>query len=265
MNLINKIKLFSILNTYLLSNTNLELQEIGPRYTTVRTEHKNTNSFMLSFRLHDFSNDNEYIEFKSFLREISNITKIKYEDIFDIINDNYTNISCFYSSYKACYTDILFDYASNNGLLSNYCSDDLIEIKNLSRDEQEYIILKFCEWFNLNDDEKKIMLAIFRWETGHGESYLCQECNNYGGIRVSNGEFGRFQTVEYGIYCFCRCVIGHLNRCYTNTNYTDIYDILSYISNSYCPSTSEDWTNSVFSMTSDITIKENSKVKKYEN
>ena len=191
----------------------------------------------------------------------SGYCNLEYNQCVSILNDNYDLISN-YSSLEEGIMRVLFDCSG----LSCYCNSDCKVIKSMDRDQMEAIMLNMCDVMCISNDDKKIILSIFRWETGHGTSDLCVYNNNYGGIRVYNGEFGIYQTPEYGMYRAIECMYGHICRA-RNNGCSDIYSIISYISTSYCPGTADAWTSSISGMTYSVSNYydfESGYVKKYE-
>lgn len=194
----------------------------------------------------------------------SGYCNLDYDTCVSILSDNYETVGS-YSSLEEGIMRTLFDCSSNMGLLSSYCPGNVV-VRDMDRDQKESIMLDMCNVMGISNDDKKIILSIFRWETGHGSSYLCASCNNYGGIRVYNGEFGIYQTPEYGMYKAIECMYGHICRA-RNNGCSDIYSVISYISSAYCPYTAGAWTSSISGMTYGVSNDydfEDGYVKKYE-
>ena len=210
-----------------------------------------------------FLNSNEYTieEINDMIIKYSSYCNITYDETLKLLKNNKKNIKNYKTieEYIMCTT---FDKAEENKLISNYCTDGSIIKKELTRDEQEKTMIEICDVLNISNEEKQIVLAIFRWETGHGTSPLCVNCNNYGGIKISN-EFGIYQTPEYGMYCAIKCIKNHINIS-KEKGYTDTYSIVSDMSYRYCYDTAGEWTNCIMGMIYDIN--ENyTYTKKYEN
>ena len=169
---------------------------------------------------------------------------ISYDDAVSILSNNYSSFSD-YNSLEDYIMSGLFDGASDLGMLSSYCTEGLIK-KDMSRDEMESIMIDMCDVMGMSDDDIKIVLAIFRWETGHGTSGLCVNCNNYGGIKIGN-KFGIYQTPEFGMYKAIKCVRWHIKTS-RDKGYTDINSIVSDMSYRYCYDTAHEWANKINSM-----------------
>lgn len=236
--------------------------------TTTTTITTTTNKYSEIMFLDNIDNNYNIEQINDFIIKYSSYSHFSYDEAISIIKDNLDHITSNYSSLETGVMCTLFDTAVESNILSNYCSYDVIELREMDRDQKEAIMLDICDSFGISSNDKKIILAIFRWETGHGQSNLCVNSNNYGGIRVGNGEFGRYQTPEYGMYSAIKCIIGHINRSKEQTGSYEIYDILNHMSKSYCPGTAQDWTNKVYSMVNNVEDDynfENGYVKKYEN
>ena len=195
----------------------------------------------------------------------SGYCNLPYDTCVSILNDNIDSVLN-YNSFEEGIMRTLFEISSDMGLLSSYCTDGNKVVKEMDRDSKESIMIDMCNVMGISDDDKKIILAIFRWETGHGMSSLCAYSNNYGGIRVYNGEFGIYQTPEYGMYRAIECMYGHICRAHDDGCY-DIYSVVNNMSYSYCPYTAGDWANSINDMiysVDDYYDFDSGYVKKYE-
>lgn len=194
------------------------------------------------------NNDLTLEELDDFIVKYSKLSHYSYKSAVEIIKENKDTIENDYNSIKGGIMQILFESASDNDILSGYCSYDKLELREMSLEEKEAIMLEMCDNLGLNSDEKLIVLAIFRWETGWGESNLCVNSNNYGGMRLGSGEFAIYQTPEYGIYRTVNCVSRHINNQKAN-GYTSLDSIVAGMSSSYCPSTAADWANKILGFT----------------
>lgn len=204
-------------------------------------------------------------EINDLIVKYSSYSLFTYDEAISIIEDNLEYITSNYSSLETGIMCILFDTASERGLLSSYCNYDKVERRDMTRDEQETIMLEICDSFGISNDDKTIVLAVFRHETGNGTSSRCVNDNNYGGIYISSiGDFGIYQTPEYGMYRAIKCIIGHIERVKNKTGSSDVYNIIYGMSFSYCPGTASDWTSKVFSMYGQVDSYYNSFEDNYE-
>lgn len=190
------------------------------------------------------NNDCNLEELNDFIIKYSALSKYSYYEALELIKNNLDSISSDYISIKGGIMCTLFESASDANLLRGYCSYDIIEQREMSLEEQEQIMLEMCDNLNLSKDEKLIVLAVFRHETGNGTSRRCVSDNNYGGIRLSSGEYAIYQTPEYGIYRTVMCIRRHINN-QKNNGYTSLDSIVSGMSYSYCPATAIEWTNKI--------------------
>ena len=127
--------------------------------------------------LEDVSNNDLTIEeLNKFIIKYSSLAHYSYYDALDIIKNNLDSINKDYDSIKGGIMCTLFETASENNVLSGYCDSSIIELRNMTLEEQESIMLEMCDNLSLTTDEKLIVLAIFRHETGNGESNLCLNC-----------------------------------------------------------------------------------------
>ena len=146
------------------------------------------------------------MELRPFIEEYSNLSHHKYSDSIEVIKKNMGVIQNEYNKPKAGIMCVLFDDSYDKKILRCDCPEELIERKEMTQDEQEGFILEMCDNYGMTEDEKAISLSIFRLETGNGTSDLCKNDNNYGGIRLLNGEFGKYQTPYYGMYEALCCI-----------------------------------------------------------
>lgn len=175
----------------------------------------------------------------------SSYSDISYDVAVSILHDNFDNINK-YNSLEDFIMRSLFDGALEADLLSKFCDDENKKTKSMSRDEQESIIINMCDIMGISNDDKKIILAIFRWETDHGTSYLCVNNNNYGGVKVGDN-FCIYQTPEFGMYEAIKCVYGHITTS-KNNGCTDINSIICDMSYRYCFNTAAEWAKSINGM-----------------
>ncbi len=104
-------------------------------------------------------------------------------------------------------------------LLYNYYSDNLymqraIYYNGYSEEEQEATILKYAKIKGITDENVLLtMLAVHKWETGHGTSDLCYYNNNLGG-NVRGSEFQKYPNVEIGAIDFVNDFVRIMNNTY---------------------------------------------------
>ena len=213
--------------------------------TTVTTESIYKNIMFLGVYNSDYSLE----DINGLIIKYSGYCNLSYDTCVSILSDNHDCIPN-YSSFEEGIMRTLFEKASDMGLLNSYCPGNAV-VREMDRDQKEAIMLDMCNVMGISNDDKKIILSIFRWETGHGNSYLCASCNNYGGIRVYNGEFGIYQTPEYGMYRAILYMYDHICRA-RNNGCSDIYSVISYMSSAYCPGTASAWTSSISGMISGL-------------
>ncbi len=193
----------------------------------------------------------------------SSYCNISYNDAVSILKKNIDSFNQ-YNSLENYVMSGLFDGASDLGLLSSFCTDGIIK-KEMSRDEMEAKMIDMCNVMGMSNDDIKIVLSIFRWETGHGTSSLCVNCNNYGGIKVGN-DFGIYQTPEFGMYKAIRCINWHIKTS-RDKGFNDVNSIVSDMSFRYCYDTANEWANCINEMINSVNEYyhfDNQHVKKYE-
>ena len=150
------------------------------------------------------NNDLTIEELDFFINKYAGYTKLSYEDALKVINDNIDSIESDYQSIRGGIMVTLFNHSNEIGLLSPYTCDREIR-EDMTQEEKESTMLEFCDNLCMCNDDKAIVLAAFREETGRGTSYMCVQNNNYGGIRIygeagCNGEYGMYSTPEFGMY-----------------------------------------------------------------
>lgn len=243
---------FATTSTTTTNNTTI------PTTTTITTTESKYKE--LAF-LYGMSDDYSLEQLHDIIIKYSSYSHIDYDEAIKIIkeNSNYIENDCVNT--EAGIVKTLFD----NCELGDYCDQSIIETRTMNRDEKEKNMIEICNSLGINDTDKIIILSIFRWETGHGESDLCVYCNNYGGITVNNG-FGRFQTPEYGMYRAIKCMYNHIQNSKNNLGTDDMYSIIDNMASIYCPPTASEWARQIKSMTYSVDEYYNSfeEYKKYE-
>lgn len=210
--------------------------------------------------------DNNYdiSEINDLIIKYSAYCDFSYDQAVSILREGF-NIND-YNSLEDAIMRTLFDKGCELGLLSTYCDNKFKRTCEMSRDEKESIMLDMCNVMEIPNDYKKIILAVFRWETGHGESDLCRYNNNYGAIKVGN-KFGIYQTPEFGMYRAILCIYNHILKS-NNKGYYDINSIVSDMSYRYCYDTASDWAyhvnNMVYSVSDCYDFDSKQYIKKYE-
>lgn len=204
-------------------------------------------------------------EVNDIIVKYSSYCDLSYDQAVSILSDGFDINS--YNSLEDAIMRTLFDKGCDLGFISTYCVDGSKKNREMTRDEQESIMLDMCDVMGIPNDYKKIVLAIFRWETGNGTSYLCVENNNYGAIKIGKN-FGVYQTPEFGMYRAIKCIYGHIIKS-NNKGFYDINSVVSDMSYRYCFDTASDWTNHVLGMVSNVSdyydFDGNQYTKKYEN
>lgn len=150
------------------------------------------------------NNDLAIEDLDLFINKYAGYTKLSYDEALDIINNNIDTIENDYQSIRGGIMCTLFSYSNDNGLLSVYTNDKEIR-PEMTCEEKEKIMIEFSDNLCMCNDDKYIVLAAFREETGRGISERCVYDNNYGGIRIygeagCNGEYGMYSTPEFGMY-----------------------------------------------------------------
>lgn len=191
------------------------------------------------------------MELRPFIEKYSNLSHHKYRDSIEIIKKNMSVIQNEYNKPRAGIMCVLFDDSYDKKILRCDCPEELIERKEMTQDEQEGFILEMCDNYGMTEDEKTISLSIFRLETGNGASELCKNDNNYGGIRLLNGEFGKYQTPYYGMYEALCCIKKYIDAA-KDQGITDINGIVNYTSQFYCGDTSYEWTIGVMGLVPEV-------------
>lgn len=191
------------------------------------------------------------MELRPFIEKYSNLSHHKYSDSIEVIKKNMGVIQNEYNKPKAGIMCVLFDDSYDKKILRCDCPEELIERKEMTQDEQEGFILEMCDNYGMTEDEKAISLSIFRLETGNGTSDLCKNDNNYGGIRLLNGEFGKYQTPYYGMYEALCCIKKYIDAA-KEQGITDIGGIVNYTSQFYCGDTAYEWTTGVMGLVPEV-------------
>ena len=194
--------------------------------------------------LYSDSCDYSLSQISDMIVKYSSYADLDYDKVVSILRDGF-DISDF-NSLEDAIMRTTFDKACDLGLLSTYCVDGTKKTRSMTRDEQESIMLDMCNIMNISDDYKKIILAVFRWETGNGTSYRCVNDNNYGGVRVSKN-FGIYQTPEFGIYRAIKCIYGHILKA-NKKGYYDINSVVRDMSYRYCYDTADLWYQKICGM-----------------
>lgn len=190
------------------------------------------------------NNDLSIDELDDFIEKYSSYSHYSYEQSLDIIKNNLESINNDYESIKGGIMCTLFESASENNVLSGYCSYDKIEQRDMTLQEQEEIMLEMCDNLSLSTNEKLVALAIFRHETGNGTSSRCVNDNNYGGIRLGSGEYAIYQTPEYGIYRTLMCINNHMKRSLANGN-TSLEAFVYGVATGYNGPYADVWTSKI--------------------
>lgn len=150
------------------------------------------------------NNDLSIEELNNFIVKYASYTKLNYDEALYAINENIDSVENDYESIRGGIMCILFSYSNNAGILSPYTYDKEVR-EDMTQEEKEKTMIEFCDNLCMSNDDKSIVLAAFREETGCGTSYRCVQDNNYGGIRIygeagCNGQYGMYSTPEFGMY-----------------------------------------------------------------
>lgn len=196
-----------------------------------------------------------------FVNKYSELTGYSYDETVKILCDNYRTIEEEYDNLGEGMVETLFTKAIEDEKLSIYCDRDLVENRYTyyehaqtdpyeqskmfeQRAEQEKILIDFCNDMGMSADETAVSLAIFRNETGHGNSPLCVYDNNYGGIKLpgSNDTYCVYQTPEFGMYMSLNCMYEHI-KYRESLGANDPISIISSMSERYNYEVPDAWTN----------------------
>jgi len=190
--------------TYVVTTTT-KVTTTTPVTTTVVTTTEPVDEYKHIRNLEVLKNNDLTIEeLDLFINKYAEYTKLSYDDALKVINDNINSIESDYLSIRGGIMCTLFNHSNDIGLLSPYTNDREIR-ENMTLEEKESTMLEFCDNLCMCNDDKAIVLAAFREETGLGISEMCVYNNNYGGIRIygeagCNGEYGMYSTPEFGMY-----------------------------------------------------------------
>lgn len=106
---------------------------------------------------------------------------------------------------------------------------------------EDYIRM-YCKGTSVDEE---IAVAISQWETGHWNSEVFEQYNNFGGMQIG-GQYMKFATVAEGAEAY----VDMLDKYY----FSEGLDSLEEIQPKYCPPGEQQWIEGINSL-----IKENTK------
>lgn len=110
-----------------------------------------------------------------------------------------------------------------------------VEKSSLTSEEKEQVILQMVDMYGIKDTETRAtLLAIYRLETEHGNSNLCVNYNNFGGVRGLDGSFLEYPTIEAGADSLVRSVMNLIDRVKEAGVYQENQTIAQNIGLFYC-------------------------------
>lgn len=230
-------------NDVLTTNNATEAIYVVPTETVVITTEPTTVEIIDEFKDIRFlenlkNNDLSIDELFKFIIRYCEFSKLSYETGLDVIKNNVQSIENDYQSIRGGIMCTLFDYSTQNGLLSPYTNDREIR-EEMTQEEKESTLIEFSDNLCLSSEDKYIVLAAFREETGNGTSRKCVYDNNYGGIRVygeagCNGQYGMYSTPEYGMFRQVKLISKKLNDIHSNGTY-DLNSVVYSFASRYNP------------------------------
>lgn len=129
-------------------------------------------------------------------------------------------------------------------------------IATLSQEKREQLILKIADMYGITDTETRAtLLAIHRLEADWGNSDLCQNSNNLGGVKVG-GSYVVYPTQASGAEALVRTVLNLKMRAIENGVYEEEKSLAHNIGRYYCtelvPGATSSWESVVEGMTSQV-------------
>lgn len=191
-----------------------------------------------NFEKQEITIDNKYHvqnDIENMIDKFSQMYFMDYDCVENIYINNYDEITSSDNVELSLLSKVRDEFYSD----SSIDKTPIITDKNSS--EKEACIIDIAKNIYKVDDIEQyaILLAIYRLETGNGESRRCVYDNNPGGLRSGNS-FMTFKTFEIGAECFVRNVLRIENLALEN--YPNSEDILSAMQKIYCEENIE-WTN----------------------
>ena len=107
------------------------------------------------------NNDLSIEELDNFIIRYCELSKLSYDVALDVLKDNIDTIESDYISIRGGIMVSLFDYSTNNGILSPYTENRVIR-EDMTQEEKENIMLEFCDNLCLSVEDKYIVLSAFR-------------------------------------------------------------------------------------------------------
>ena len=133
------------------------------------------------------------------IQEYADMYFMNYKCVNDIYNDNYDEIN------NSDNPELTFILKVKDAFYLDETIDKEPIVTNLTPKEKEECIVNMAKDIYKVEDENTLalLLAIYRLETGWGESDLCIYTNNLGGLKEGN-TYLSFKTFEIGAECFVR-------------------------------------------------------------
>jgi len=127
------------------------------------------------------------------IKEYANMYGIGYKEALTLVKDNTSSIKYEYSNQEVGIIRILAKEFYNNPNISK-----APEAHNMSSIERENLLLKFAKVHGVEDAETvATLLAVYRLETGNGQSSACVYENNFGGLRDRNSQTGEYYVMSF--------------------------------------------------------------------
>jgi hypothetical protein len=169
------------------------------------------------------------------IKEYANMFGIDYKKALTLVKENASVIKSEYANQEVGIIRILAEEFYNNPNISK-----VPEFHNLTSIEREKLLLKFAKVHGINDAETAAtLLAVYRLETGNGQSEACVYKNNFGGLRGRNSQNGRyyvmdFKTPEIGAEAMVRSFLNIKSNAMNSNYYNPSRSLEQNMNRIYC-------------------------------
>lgn len=174
---------------------------------------------------------------------VDNKCTLELDRMKDLINKNVINGDI----YKIGIFISIKDYALKNSL---YEADAIKSTKTSAEKEKDLIMIAKYIYGIENEDLLKLILAIYKTETGHGTSKAALDLNNVGGNMSASATsekliLNTYKTTEIGEESMIRNFLLCYDKCFYNPLCNPNDKPAYFISNMYCTHTPEEWENTI--------------------
>ncbi len=185
------------------------------------------------------------------IREYANMYGIDYKRALTLVKENASAIKSEYATQEAGIIRTLAKEHYDDPNISK-----TPEVSNMSSIEREKLLLRFAKAHGIEDTETAAtLLAVYRLETGNGQSEACVNSNNFGGLRNRNSQTGRyyvmeFKTPEIGAEAMVYSFLNIKNRTVYSQHYNPSRSLEQNMNRIYCREQS--WPNKVLELKQEV-------------